>query len=155
MKDYIKYFAYGHNTNISEFKKRVPGARLLGTGTLFGWRLELKHFANIVRDADSSVQGVLYSMLRTQLKNLDKDEDYHDHYDRTRVTVDVSGERVSAITYVMTNDYEHAQLPNSKKLPTAKYINWIAQGYRENLIGLAQLITALEDRINDAYNKNS
>jgi gamma-glutamylcyclotransferase (GGCT)/AIG2-like uncharacterized protein YtfP len=147
--DNIRYMAYGHNCNIEQFKKRIPQAKILGTATLWGWRFELKHFSNIVRDASSSVQGVLYSMPANCLDDLDKDEAYHIHYDRTKVKVDISGEQESAITYVMIEKYRDGHLPIKKELPTAKYVKWIAQGYRENHIGLAQLIKALEERISD------
>ena len=149
MEHSIKYFAYGHNANISQFKKRIPKAKLLGTATLWGWRFELKHFSNIDKDANSSVQGVLYSMPASSLKILDKDEAYRVHYDRTKVKVDISGQRELAITYVMTPEYHNNHLQTPKELPTVKYIKWIAQGYRKNHIGLAQLISALEDRIEE------
>ena len=79
MEDSIKYFAYGHNSNIAQFKKRIPEAQLLGTATLWGWRFELKHFSNIVKDVSGSVQGVLWSTPRNSLKVLDNDEAYHIH----------------------------------------------------------------------------
>ena len=41
----------------------------------------------------------------------------------------------------MFNNYK------DKRLPTKKYINFIAQGYRENKIPLGQLIKALEQRL--------
>lgn len=147
MEDSIKYFAYGHNSNIGQFKKRIPQAKLIGTATLWGWHFELKHFANIAKDASGSVQGVLWSIPRSSLSMLDKDEDYHVHYNRTKVTVDCSGERIHALTYIMTEKYRDSHLSRKKDLPTAKYVKWIAKGYRENHIGLAQLISAVEDRI--------
>lgn len=143
----INYFAFGHNTNFSEFKRRIPTAKLLGTGTLFGWKLEFKHFANIICNSISSVQGVVYSIPSNQLKVLDKDEDYLKHYDRTRVVINLHGKNIHAFTYVMINSYEHSKLPTYKLLPSPKYIHWVAQGYREHHIGLSQLITALETRI--------
>lgn len=149
MSNIIKYFSYGHNTNLAQFKKRIPNAKLLGTAMLWGYRFELKHFANIDKDANSSVQGVLYSMPKFDFHLLDKDEDYHIHYNRTMVTVDISGDRVHALTYIMTPKYHNSQLSIHKELPTVKYVKWIAQGYRENHIGLSQLISALEDRIKE------
>ena len=153
MEDSIKYFAYGHNSNIAQFKKRIPEAQLLGTATLWGWRFELKHFSNIVKDVSGSVQGVLWSTPRNSLKVLDNDEAYHIHYDRTKVTVDCSGERILALTYIMTEKYRTEHLSKKKELPTAKYVNWIAKGYRENHIGLAQLISAIEERIAEEKRK--
>jgi len=143
----INIFCYGHNSNIEQFKKRIPGARLLGTATLRGWRLELEHFANITRDKNSNVQGVVFTIPHSELQTLDKDEAYHIHYTRAQVKVELNDTILSAIAYVMTKKYHNDPLPKSKELPTAKYIHWIAKGYRENNINLKQLISALEKRI--------
>ena len=143
----VKYVAYGHNCNIEQFKNRIPGAKLIGTAILPGWKFELKHFANITKDANNEVQCVLWSIPHSSLKMLDKDEDYHIHYDRTEVEVEYDGKFISALTYVMTKKYRSEELPTKKELPTAKYVKWIAKGYRENHISIAQLISALETRI--------
>ena len=147
MNTTINYFAYGHNANIAQFKKRIHNAQLLGTATLWGWKLEIQHFANIIRDAASSVRGVLYSMPKSELTVLDRDEAYHVHYNRTRIKVDISGEQKHALAYVMTKKYHDEHIPQPRDMPTVKYIRWVAQGYRENHIGLAQLISALEEKI--------
>lgn len=151
MADELIYFAYGHNSNTKEFKKRIPDAIKMGTASLNGWKLELKHFANIFRDSNSVVDGVIYKILPKDFKALDRDEAYKVHYNRIKVTVNFDGEQLQAITYIMTTRYEDKRLPNKKELPTKKYIRWIANGYKDNGISIKQLIDALACRIKEAY----
>lgn len=139
----IKYFAYGHNTNLTELQQRVPDAMLVGAAVLHNWRFDLERLGNIVPQQGSTVHGVLWNIPRDQLDQLDWDEAYGRHYGHRMVTVQFRKQPVAALTYVMLPGYRDPEPPSRQ------YIEWIADGYRDNRIPLAQLITALENRLQD------
>jgi len=143
---YINYFAYGHNTNLGELQKRIPDAILRGAAELEDYKFTLEHFSNIVLAKGHLVHGILWSIPRDKLHDLDYDEDSRKHYGHKMVTVLFKDEDEKALTYVMRPNY-HDLRP-----PTTKYIEYIADGYRENRIPMDQLINALENRIQGPTN---
>ena len=81
-------------------------------------------YANIVEDAESVVEGILYEIKESDLRRLDKFEGYPSHYRRTMVYVKLDdGEKVEAITYI-------AQLEKVKSglRPSKKYLSHFLQG---------------------------
>ena len=143
---YINYFAYGHNTNLGELQKRIPDAILRGAAELEDYRFILEHFSDIIPAKGHLVHGVLWSIPRDKMHDLDYNEDYSKHYKHKLVTVLFKGEEKKAMIYVMQPDY-HDDRP-----PTTKYIEYIADGYRENRIPMDQLINALEHRLQGNIN---
>jgi len=137
----INYFAYGHNTNIDEMQRRIPGAKLLGTADLQGWEFVMEHYSNIVPESGSTVKGVLWSIPEESRRDLDYDEAYGKNYGHRMITVMHNSRPVRAMVYIMLSKY------HNNKPPSRKYIDWIAAGYKANKIPLSQLIHALEDRI--------
>lgn len=148
MVDEVLYFSYGHNTNVSEMHKRVPEARLLGRASVHGYKFSLEHFSDIRPERGSTIEGVLYSIPKQSIPKLDFEEDHRSHYKHLFVPVKYGGKIYKAYAYQMYKNY------HDKHLPTKKYINFIAQGYRDNKIPLTQLTNALQDRLN-RYKKNS
>jgi gamma-glutamylcyclotransferase (GGCT)/AIG2-like uncharacterized protein YtfP len=148
MAENILYFSYGHNTNIGEMLKRIPEAKLLGRASVHGYKFSLEHFSNIQPDKNSSIEGVLYSIPKNVVPTLDFLEDHRTHYKHITLPVNYGGKIVKAYAYQMFSNYQ------DKKLPTRKYINFIAQGYRQNKIPLNQLTAALQDRLNRHKNKS-
>jgi len=80
---------------------------------LEGFRLEFNKlssrnpregYANIVKDAESVVEGILYEIEESDLRRLDRWEGYPSHYRRARVYVKLdNGEEVeNIISYVRT-----------------------------------------------------
>lgn len=134
----IPYFSYGHNTNIDEMKQRIPEAKILGPADLPNYRFEMQHTSTIRPSMDDVVHGVLWEIPVEKLDDLDWDEAYHQHYKHEVVTVLFHGKPYRALTYVMLKKY------HSTRLPTRQYLDWIAQGYRDNGIPLSQLIDATE-----------
>ena len=136
----ITYFSYGHNTNIAEMHDRIPDARLMGAANLPDYRFRLEHFANIVPEQGSVVQGVLWGIPADEIKKLDYDEAYRTHYRHAIVEIRYHGDKVKALTYVMLPNY------NDLRIPDDRYLRWITQGYEDNRIPLQQLIDAVIDR---------
>jgi gamma-glutamylcyclotransferase (GGCT)/AIG2-like uncharacterized protein YtfP len=141
--EHIPYFAYGHNTNVQEMYRRVPNARLIGHADLHDWKYVLEHVSNIVPSEGDTVHGVLWIIPIEQLDKLDWAEAYHSNYRHQIVTIEYDGKMLKAMSYVLLKKY-HSDEP-----PTAKYVDYVTTGYRENHIPMSQLITALDDRITE------
>lgn len=109
----IRYFAYGSNMSVQRLAARVPSARLLGVATLAGHALRFhkpgsrdgtgKCDAFATGCADDLVAGALYSMLGSELPQLDAVEGAGVGYERRCVLVRTAeGGNVPAETYVAT-----------------------------------------------------
>ena len=113
----ILFMAYGSSMSSRRFRERLGWSDVEETkfaeitapkkATLKGYRLEFNKprddsadqegFANIVDDANSSVEGVVYQLTQPALEYLDVVET---GYKRTEVTVKVNDQDVKAMVYV-------------------------------------------------------
>ena len=103
----MKYFAYGSNMNPERMKQRGIKFTQREWAILKNWRLEFNKkasrnlkegYANIVRDNNEAVEGILYEISEENVKKLNKWERYPIHYDRTTVKVNLKdGENVLAL----------------------------------------------------------
>lgn len=137
----IPYFAYGHNTNREEMLQRIPEAKLIGQADLPNYKYVLQHVSTVVPSPGNVTHGVLWVIPVAKLDRLDWAEDYHKHYKHGVIEVLFKGQLFRALTYIMMKRY------HSDALPTRQYVDFVAQGYRENDIPLSQLIDALETAI--------
>lgn len=104
------YFAYGSNLWWPRMRQRCPGARAWGAATLDGYRLVERLYADIGRQADSQVHGVLYTVTAADLASLDRFEGLADGvYRRINVKVRYGRRFVYACTYLMTKDTRAAR----------------------------------------------
>ena len=62
----MKYIAYGSNMNLEQMAIRCPGAKLIGTGLLHGYRLEFNRHATIVptNKPDDAVPVAVWGLRR-------------------------------------------------------------------------------------------
>lgn len=137
----VLYFAYGHNTNVGEMMRRMPNAKLLGRASVAGYRLAMEHFVDIRPDRKNVLQGVLWSIPTEDIPRLDFLEDHRAHYHHITLLVNYGGKTYRAFAYQMFKSYHDTHLP------TKKYINFIATGYKQNHIPLSQLINAVKERL--------
>ena len=128
------YFAYGMNTNRDEMSYRCPTAVALGKAILPGYRFEFKSFATIVPDADSYVEGVLWTITESDELALDILEGYPEFYDKKHVKVS-QGIDYIAMTYIM-NPREHGFSPSDG------YYGMVSQGYQQFGLSQRQLLEA-------------
>ena len=129
----MKYFAYGSNMDPERMRKRGIRFSRREHAVLEGYRLEFNKvssqnpregYANIVEDAESVVEGILYEIKESDLRKLDKFEGYPSHYRRTRVYVKLdNGERVEAITYIAQPEKVKSGLR-----PSNKYLSHLLRG---------------------------
>lgn len=117
------YFAYGMNTNRLGMAQRCPQARPLGMATLPGWRFRFAGPADIVRDPNSEVHGVLWDISQHCLNSLDTLEGYPHFYNRQWAMVKYNGVATTAMTYFMQ--------PGAKDQPPSPgYLDCVVEGYR-------------------------
>jgi gamma-glutamylcyclotransferase (GGCT)/AIG2-like uncharacterized protein YtfP len=128
----IRYFAYGHNTNVEEFARRIPTAKRLGKACLPNYRLVMREFADVVPKKNEKVWGVLWDVPAGWISELDELEV---HYKQKNVVVIWNNLKVGAMAYVMDDLQEGP--------PTLGYINSVSDGYHENKLPLRQLNRAL------------
>ena len=128
------YFAYGMNTNRDEMAYRCPTAVALGKAILPGYRFEFKSFATVVPDADSSVEGVLWTITESDELALDILEGYPEFYDKRHVKVS-QGIDYIAMTYIM-NPREKGYAPSDS------YYSMVSEGYQSFGLSQTQLLDA-------------
>ncbi len=70
------YFAYGSNMDQAQMKVRCPGAVLVGTAKLCGYRfiINSRGVATVIPEASSEVYGVLWTVTEADERLLDKYE---------------------------------------------------------------------------------
>lgn len=145
------YFAYGSNMSKNRMRSRNVRFSKRRHAVLKGWRLEFNKiashnrregYANIVRDENSTVEGVLYEIPDSDLQKLDQCEGYPSHYNRIEVEVQLdNGSKVRALTYVANPEKVKSGLKPSKE-----YLSYLLEGsdllseeYRRKLSGLETL----------------
>lgn len=133
------YLAYGSNMHIGHMKHRCPTGKLLGTSTLMGYRLVFNNVATVVPDPDRCVPVVLWNIQPADEKNLDRYEGYPRLYRKETVQVELNGETVDAMVYIMNSDGVRA--------PGRFYYDVISEGYEANGLDTAPLEQALQESL--------
>lgn len=132
MKHY--YLAYGSNLNVSQMKRRCPGARVVGTAVLDGYRLMFKgsltgSYLTIERAEGQNVPLGVWEVDDFDLARLDAYEGYPAFYYRKRMKVQVTGKdgtrgECEAIVYIMHEDRRLG-------CPADFYMRTCLEGYRD------------------------
>ncbi len=141
------YVAYGSNLNISQMKYRCPGAKLYGTGEISDYELQFKGqphsaFATIAPKEGASVPVAVWEISQKNEQALDRYEGYPSHYFKRDVPVQLDGEEVSAMVYIMN-------LKMGFGLPSPYYYQTVLEGYHD--CGLDT--DALEEAVKDSAQK--
>jgi len=97
------YFAYGSNMHNASMAERCPKAENLGPAILKDWGLRARHCADIEPAPGEEVHGVVWSVTRECIKNLDWYESVPVFYIKKWVDVTMEGcvAPVKALVYVM------------------------------------------------------
>jgi gamma-glutamylcyclotransferase (GGCT)/AIG2-like uncharacterized protein YtfP len=125
----LKYFAYGSNLDDNRMISRGVNFKSKEKGILKGYRFIINKisqknpnigFANIIKDENSEVEGILYGVDMGDILTLDKWEGCPKHYRREVLTV--NNEHV--IVYIANDSWT-----NSNELyTTEEYKNHILEG---------------------------
>ena len=126
------YFAYGSNMSTNQMRNRLESASFkVGVAKLAGWRLIFDKIskdgtgkANLLKDEQGEVWGVIYQVTDEQMERLD---DFEKGYCRAEVEVALDGDNKSldVITYI-SNERDPTLHPSRD------YLNTIIEGAREH-----------------------
>ena len=131
------YIAYGSNLNVSQMAHRCPDARVLGKAMLKGYKLTFRGVATIEPDEDSEVPVAVWALTRQCERALDLYEGYPHLYRKEELEVEVRGQTLRAIVYIMNS--------GQPQLPSINYLNVIYDGYNDVGLDLRYLEGAVED----------
>ena len=129
----VTYFAYGANLDFRRFRRRCPGATVVGRARLADHRLAFTRYsraekggvADIVAEPGASVWGVLYEIDESSFRELDQYEGAPRAYRREAMRViDEAGTEHEAVVYVANKTGEFA--------PSRQYLAQITNGARDN-----------------------
>ena len=132
------YIAYGSNLSVEQMAHRCPGATIYGTGVVHDYKLEFRTHANIVPAMGENVPVLVWKITEEDRASLDRYEGFPVYYIRKKIPVEVSGETVEAMVYVMTD--KKRRLP-----PSCSYLATILSGYAEFGFSPAPVAQALDD----------
>ena len=127
------YFAYGTNLSKKQIAERCPGSKPKFTAVLpnytlifTGWSRQWKGgTASIKPFRGEKVKGAVYEISESDLKKLDKFQDYPTTYNRMNVTVWTDdGDPAEAVTYIKNEQ-------SSETKPSLELLAVIRQGYRD------------------------
>ena len=140
MKKY--YLAYGSNLNREQMAYRCPDVKPVGTAEISGYRLTFRGspasaVATIEPSPGHSVPVLLWEISPEDEQNLDVYEGWPRFYEKQDFPVEIGGEEVNAMAYVMTPGHELG-------MPSAAYLNTIMEGYRQAGFEFDPLMEALE-----------
>lgn len=140
MSKKILYAAYGSNINLEQMAYRCPNSTVAGTAMLKGYELQFRHHATVEQNADAEVPVLLWELDSQDERFLDKYEGWPKYYRKESITLELNGESVEAMIYIMNGD-------RPLESPTAQYYDIIKQGYRENGLDTSYLETALAEAV--------
>jgi len=115
------YIAYGSNLSESQMAMRCPTAKVVGTSTLKDWRLLFDGPASIERCEGYEVPVLIWDIQPEDERLLDRYEGYPSYYRKEMLEVEVEGQKLEAMVYIM----------NTKKesMPPSYYYDVLAKGY--------------------------
>ena len=99
----VLYFAYGSNMWLAQMQTRCPGSVKLGRAILskYKWIINARGYANVVKAKKHAVEGVLYSITKTNEKTLDVFEGVAQGcYSKVMLPVEYNGSVHQALVYI-------------------------------------------------------
>lgn len=133
--------AYGSNLNLSQMAKRCPTAKVVGSGILKGYQLTFCRVATIEPCSGAETPVGVWSITPEDELALDRYEGFPTLYRKENVEVEVRGEKLQTMVYIMNEG-----TPN---LPTPSYYETIADGYAD--VGLDPIF--LKDALDDTMKR--
>lgn len=132
------YVAYGSNMNLDQMKYRCPNSKIVGNGTVYGYKLIFNIHADIIKSENAKTPVVVWDISDKDWQTLDIYEGYPEYYIRKNISVKLdTGEVETAVVYVM-NDDRKGICP-----PTTRYLQGIIDGCNSNNIDTQYLFDAL------------
>ena len=147
------YVAYGSNLNFEQMKHRCPTAKLYDTGIIEGYELQFKGeptcaFATIAPKENASVPVAVWEIQPRDELALARYEGYPSHYFKQTVPVQLGGEEVSAMVYIMN-------LKRQFGMPSPHYYQTVLEGYHDCGLDTDVLDQAVKDSAQNFYKSYS
>lgn len=147
------YVAYGSNLNFEQMKHRCPTAKLYDTGIIEGYELQFKGeptcaFATIAPKENASVPVAVWEIQPRDEMALDRYEGYPSHYFKQNVPVQLGGEEVGAMVYIMN-------LKRQFGMPSPHYYQAVLEGYHDCGLDTDVLDQAVKDSAQNFYKSYS
>lgn len=147
------YVAYGSNLNFEQVKHRCPTAKLYDTGIIEGYELQFKGeptcaFATIAPKENASVPVAVWEIQPRDEMALDRYEGYPSHYFKQNVPVQLGGEEVGAMVYIMN-------LKRQFGMPSPHYYQTVLEGYHDCGLDTDVLDQAVKDSAQNFYKSYS
>ena len=135
MKRY--YIAYGSNLSQEQMARRCPTAKIVGTTTLKDWRLLFNGPASIERKEGYEVPVLIWEIMPTDEKSLDRYEGYPSYYRKEMLDIEINKSKEKAMVYIM-NMY-------NESIPSDFYYEVLENGYKDFGFDLKILEKALKE----------
>ena len=125
----MNYFAYGSNLNEKRMINRGVNFKSKEKGILKGYKLVINKksqknpnigFANIIKDKNSEVEGIIYEVNHSEILKLDKFEGSPKHY--RKEIIDINNKQ--CIVYIANDTW----ISNIELKTTEEYKNHILEG---------------------------
>lgn len=129
------YVAYGSNLNLSQMRFRCPSAEILGTGMLKDYQLYFCYYLTVVPQEGAEVPVAVWKIDDDCEDSLDYYEGFPNFYRKETVRVEIDGETVEAMIYIMNRFVP--------ELPGRSYYNDVTEGYRDFKLDECYLLDAL------------
>ena len=149
----IYYIAYGSNLNLGKFIERCPSAKLLGTSLLLNKSLVFKgddeeySYLTLEEELVSTVPVAIFELSYFDSIRLDKYEGYPMLYSKEWIDLDLAGNSIRAMIYIMRPRYNYY-------LPSLPYFNSCLRGYDYFGFDKKLLIDAVKRTINYVSNND-
>lgn len=139
------YIAYGSNLNLSQMADRCPTAKVVGTSMLKDYELLFRGHcrsavATIEPKEGSTVPVLIWKIYESDEAALDRYEGYPRFYGKQMMDIDLDGQSVSAMVYIMTPGHTFG-------IPSDYYTDIIWQGYESAGFDTKILADAVEKAI--------
>ena len=123
------YIAYGSNLCIRQMVWRCPGAHIVGTSEIRGYRLFFKGsktgaYLTIEPHRDGRVPVAVWSVTDEDIRRLDRYEGYPNFYYRREMRLPVKGRMVDAFVYIMHEERKIA-------ITSDAYFQTCLEGYED------------------------
>ena len=131
------YFAYGSNLNHFQMKRRCKDSIYIINYNLKDFKLTFRskyRAADIEKKSGSIVPGGIFEISKSDEKKLDLYEDFPILY--KKIYINYYNKKM--MTYTMVNKTEI-------RYPTERYLNVIKRGYKDCVLDLKYLTTALKN----------
>lgn len=133
------YLAYGSNLNLAQMEYRCPTAKQVGTYLLKDHELEFRYFLTIKPSIGKGVPLGIFKTTEADEHSLDRYEGYPAFYRKECLTIELDGNEIQALVYIMNESTRDIASPSER------YINTCLKGYRDFGFDPKYLKEALEN----------